>query len=137
MSWAGYVPTASQGAQAASTGAAGGPSAWIAIAIIIGGLGAVAYGIVAAFQAGGRAKEAGAIGDRILERYGQKDQSAALRTCVRLAVRGQDCEGGSLDGNGVLPRRGSRAERCGYSESKCMSSADLQAFSQCMRGDDL
>ena len=88
---------------------------------------------VAAFQAGGKAKEAGAIADRIMEKYGQRDQSAALRTCVRLAIKGRDCEGQSLDGNNLLPTRSTRAEKCGYSDDKCMSSADIAAFGKCMR----
>lgn len=127
------METVGQAKTAAAGGGVTGFQGWIAIAIIAGGLAAVGYGVYAAFSAGGKAKEAGRIADRILEKYGQKDQSAALRTCLRLALKGQDCEGQSATGGSLLPKRGTRAERCGYSDDRCMTSADLAAFGKCMR----
>ena len=107
---------------------------WVWVGVIGGGLTSTAFGLNAAKSAGTQAKQAGQLAGRIMDQYGQSDQSAAMRTCVRLALDGKDCEGDVAAG---LPRRGARAEKCGYSESKCMSSEELNAFGKCMRGDEL
>ena len=110
---------------------------WVWVAVITAGVASVGLGLKSARDAGSEAKQASQIADRITDRYGQSDQSAALRTCLRLALNGKDCEGNESAGGASLPSRGARAEKCGYSEDKCMSSDELSAFGKCMRGDDI
>jgi len=107
---------------------------WFWVTVILGGLASVGVGLHKASKAGSQARQAGQLAGRIMDQYGQSDQSASLRTCLRLALDGKDCEGGDKD---TLPRKGARAEKCGYSEDKCMSSEELNAFGKCMRGDNL
>lgn len=110
---------------------------WAWAVVIAGGIGSIGFGIDSARAAGSKAKQAGQMADRVMDKYGQSDQSAALRTCLRLAVEGKDCERDAAEGRSSLPRKGARAEKCGYNEDKCMSTEDLNAFGKCMRGDEL
>lgn len=110
---------------------------WVAIALIIAGLVSVFSGVMKAVSAGSQANAAAAVADTIMDKYGQRDQTAALRSCLRLALKGKDCEGESKDTDGSKAKKGGRAEACGYREDRCMTSSELADFGKCMRGDEL